>query len=132
MIKKEIIEKACNKDNVFAVVGASNNPSKYGYRIYSDLKSDGYKVYPVNPREESVQGDKAYPDIKSLPEKPDVVDIVTPPGVTEQVVKEAVEQGVGIVWMQPGAQSDAAIKYANDHGLLIVHDSCIMVERRYY
>lgn len=132
MIKRDIIEKACNRKNVFAVVGASNDPSKYGYRIYNDLKSDGYKVYPVNPREEAVQGDKAYPDIKSLPEKPDVIDIVTPPQVTEQVVREAAEQNIKIVWMQPGAQSEAAIKYANEHGLLLVHDSCIMVERRHY
>lgn len=126
----EIIKRAVKKENIFAVVGASNNSSKYGYRIYKDLKDAGYRVYPVNPREEQIQGDKAYPDIGSLPEKPTVVDIVTPPQATENVVKEAVEQKIDIVWMQPGAESKEAIEYAKGHGVSVIYDACIMVERK--
>lgn len=125
-----MIERAVKKDNIIAVVGASNNSSKYGYRIYKDLKNAGYKVYPVNPREERIQGDKAYPDIGSLPEKPNVLNIVTPPQATENVVREAVDKKIDIVWMQPGAESKEAIDYARENGIIVIHNACIMVERK--
>ncbi|NCO65945.1 MAG: CoA-binding protein [Candidatus Aquicultor secundus] len=129
-MEEELIRRAVKKNNIIAVVGASNNPDKYGYKIYEDLKSAGYKVYPVNAREQKVQGDKAYPTISSLPEKPDVVDIVTPPQVTENIVKEAQEQGIDIVWMQPGAESQEAITFCKQSGVKEIHNSCIMVARR--
>lgn len=125
-----LIKRAVKKENIIAVVGASNNSSKYGYRIYKDLKDAGYKLYPVNPREEQIQGDKAYPNIGSLPEKPDVVDIVTPPQATEKVVREAVDQKIDVVWMQPGAESKEAIDYAREHGVSVIHNACIMIERK--
>ncbi len=129
-MENELIKRAVKKDNVIAVVGASNNESKYGYKIYKDLKEAGYRVYPINLKEHEIQGDKAYPDISSLPEKPDVVDIVVPPQVTEKVVEEAVAQGIDIVWMQPGADNQKAIEYAKEHGLNEIHNACIMVARR--
>ncbi len=129
-LEDELVKRAVKKDSVIAVVGASNDENKYGYKIYKDLKEAGYKVYPVNVKEQKIQGDKAYPNIGSLPEKPDVVDIVVPPPVTERVVEEAAAQGIDIVWMQPGAESQKAIKYAKEHGLNEIHDACIMVARR--
>jgi len=126
----ELIKRAVKKENVFAVVGASNNPVKYGYRIYKDLKENGYKVYPINPREAEIQGDKAYPNISALPEKPNVVDIVTSPAVTEKIVEEAVKEKIEIVWMQPGAESEKAIEYAKNNGLGVIHGACIMIERK--
>ncbi len=130
MQEEDIIKKAVKKDNVIAVVGASNNPDKYGYKIYKDLKQGGYRVYPVNAKEQEVQGDKAYPNISSLPEKPDVVDIVTPPQVTEKIVEEAAEQSIDIVWMQPGAESEKAIGSAESKGMKCIHNACIMVARK--
>jgi len=129
-MEDELIKRAVKKENIIAVVGASNNESKYGYKIYRDLKDAGYKVYPVNAKEQEIQGDKAYPNISSLPEKPDVVDIVTPPQVTENIVKEAAEQSIDTVWMQPGAESEKAIGYARDKGLNVIHKACIMVARK--
>ncbi|HEY3374543.1 MAG TPA: CoA-binding protein [Candidatus Aquicultor sp.] len=131
-MNRSTIERACRKGNVIAIVGASNDHGKYGYRVYNDLKNGGYKVYPVNPNEKHIQDDQAYPDVQSLPEKPDVVDIVTPPNVTEKVVKEAVEQGINIIWMQPGSESQAAIEYVENSPSDVVYDTCIMVERRHY
>jgi len=125
-----LIKRAVKKENIIAVVGASNNTSKYGYRIYKDLKGAGYRVYPVNPKEGQIQGDKAYPNISGLPEKPDVVDIVTPPQATEEIVKEAVSQKIDIVWMQPGAESQKAISYARENGVNVIHNACIMIERK--
>ncbi|MBU4180045.1 MAG: CoA-binding protein, partial [Actinobacteria bacterium] len=72
------------ESNVYAVIGVSPDMSKYGYKVYEDLKNGGYTVYAVNPGYDSIYGEKCYPDLKSLPEKPDVVEFVCPPKVTEK------------------------------------------------
>jgi hypothetical protein len=100
-MKKELINKFLDKTNTFAVVGASRNPDKYGHQVYKDLKGAGYKVYPVNPNAKEVLGDKCYPDLKDLPTKPDVVNVVVPPKVTEKIVRTCKMLGITKVWMQP-------------------------------
>jgi len=119
-----------DKKNVIAVVGASRDPEKYGHRVYKDLKQAGYKVYPVNPNTDEVLGDKCYPNLKSLPQKPDVVDIVVQPSITEQIVQECMQLGITMVWMQPGSESEKAIKFCNENNIQVVHGECIMVQRR--
>jgi len=119
-----------DKNNIIAVVGASRNPEKYGHRVYVDLKQAGYKVYPVNPNADDVLGDKCFPSLTSLPRKPDVVNLVVPPPVTEQTVQECRRLGVTMVWMQPGSESEKAIKYCRENGVQVVHGECIMVQRR--
>ena len=125
-----LITRALDKKNVIAVVGASGNPEKYGHQVYKDLKTAGYRVYPVNPNAKEILGDKVYPDLKSLPAKPDVVNVVVPPEVTEEVVKTCRELGITTVWMQPGSESEEAIKFCEANGIDIIYGVCIMVERR--
>jgi predicted CoA-binding protein len=127
---EEKIRAFLDKHNVFAVVGASRDPQKYGHQVYRDLKSAGYKVYPVNPSAQEVLGDRCYPDLKELPEKPDVVVTVVPPQVTEQVVRACKELGIRRVWMQPGSESEVAVKYCKENGLEVIYNMCIMVERK--
>jgi predicted CoA-binding protein len=79
-----------------------------------------------------VEGDKAYPTLADLPVRPEVVDLVVPPSVTEQVVREAHELGLTRIWMQPGAESQAAIDYCLDHGLQVVYDACAMAHKQYW
>ena len=67
---------------VWAVVGASRDPERYGYKIFRTLLDAGYRVYPVNPSADEIAGQRAYPSLAALPEKPDVVDTVVPPAVT--------------------------------------------------
>lgn len=129
MEKTKLIKIFLNRGNVFAVVGVSRNPGKYGHKVYRDLREGGYKVYPVNPGEEEVLGDKCYPSLKDLPEKPDVVDIVVNPEVTEKVVKECRKLGVRKVWMQPGSESNRAIEFCRQAGIEVLHGVCIMIER---
>jgi predicted CoA-binding protein len=83
-----------NKKNVFAVVGASCDPRKYGYQVYKDLKNAGYEVYPVNPNAQEILGDKYYPSLEKLPVKPDVVDVVVPPKVTEHTVETCIDRSI--------------------------------------
>jgi predicted CoA-binding protein len=126
---EELIRAFLNKKNIFAVVGASRDPKKYGYQVYKDLKNAGYEVYAVNPNAEEILGDKCYPNLENLPVKPDVVDVVVPPKVTEEVVKACKGLGITRVWMQPGSESEKAIKFCEENGIDAVYGVCVMIER---
>ena len=126
---EELIRAFLNKKNIFAVVGASRDPKKYGHQVYKDLKNAGYEVYAVNPNAEEILGDKSYPNLENLPIKPEVVDVVVPPKVTEEVVKACKGLGITRVWMQPGSESEKAIKFCEKNGIDVVYGVCVMIER---
>lgn len=127
----DLINCFLNTENVFAVVGASRDPEKYGHQVYKDLLNAGYRVYCVNPNADAVLGNKCFPNLEVLPQKPDVVDIVVPPKITEQIVKVCKKLGITKVWMQPGSESEAAIRFCEENSMDVVHGVCIMVERRH-
>jgi len=129
-MNSELIKSFLNKDNVFAVVGASRDPEKYGHQVYRDLLNAGYRVYCVNPNASEVSGNKCFPGLEVLPIKPDVVDIVVPPKITERIVKICKKLGITKVWMQPGSESEAAIRFCEENSIDVVHGVCVMVERR--
>jgi len=117
------------RERVWAVVGASNARHKFGNRIYRTLRDAGYRVYAVNRTAASVEGDAAYARLVDLPEPPTVVDLVIPPGAgTLDVVRDARAAGARAVWFQPGAEDEAAMRWAESKGLAVVTD-CIL--RRY-
>lgn len=126
---EEYIKAAVN-NRIWAIVGATNDSTKFGNKIFKNMRSAGYTVYPVNPRAQTVEGEKAYPDLASLPEKPQVVDIVIPPSLVSPVLEEAAKLGIELVWMQPGAESEAAISKANELGLKAIYNACAMIEKR--
>ena len=111
----------------FAVVGATNNPEKYGNQIVKNLKSRGYEVYPVNPKLKEVEGVTCYPAIADIPVKIDIVDFVVPPGVTETILKQCLELGLDRIWLQPGSESEAAIEFCNENNMKVVHSVCVMM-----
>jgi len=111
-----------------AVVGASTDRDKYGNKVLRCYVQNGRPVYPINPRAPEVEGLKTYPDLASLPEPVHGISVITPPAVTEQIVEEAARAGVGHVWMQPGAESPAAIERGEALGLNVIGgDACILV-----
>ncbi len=112
---------------VWAVVGASNNRAKYGNRIYLKLKESGYRVYPVNRRERTIEGDTAYKSLLALPEPPAVVNMVVPPMEAPAVVEQAAAAGAQAVWFQPGAENASASRWAKEHGLDVI-EACILVQ----
>jgi len=130
VLEPSIIAEFIDKKNVIAVVGASRNPEKYGHKVYKDLKEAGYKVYPVNPNASEILGDKCYPNLESLPERPDVVTVVVPPRVTEKIVKACKDLGIWRVWMQPGSESEKAITFCRENGIKVIHGVCIMIQRK--
>jgi predicted CoA-binding protein len=113
--------------HVWAVVGASQDRSKFGNRVFRSLRDAGYTVYAVNPKGGELEGTKVYPSLADLPQLPEVIDLVVPPSVTEQVVKEAHRLGLTRIWMQPGAESEAAITYCHEQGIQVVDGACAMV-----
>jgi uncharacterized protein len=129
-VDEELIRQFLEKSNVFAVVGASRDPMKYGHKIYKDLRNAGYTVYPVNPSADEILGDKCYANLESLPETPQVVDLVVPPKVTNEVVKECKKLGINKVWMQPGSESEMALDFCRKNTIDVVYGVCVMVERR--
>jgi hypothetical protein len=110
-----------------AVVGVSRAGKKFGNMAYKDLKAKGYRLFPINPNAEVIEGDRCYPNLKSLPEPVGGVLIVVPPPETERVVREAAAAGIRRVWMQQGAESEAAIRFCQEHGLSVVHGECILM-----
>jgi predicted CoA-binding protein len=118
-----------NKNFLYAVVGASNNEEKYVYRVFKDLLDAEYKVLPINPTEKEILGEKVYATLSEVKEKIDVVIFVTQPKVTEKVLEEVKILGIKNVWLQPGAQSDAAIEFCKKNTIECIHDACIMIQR---
>ena len=123
----DITEHLESADTVIAVVGATDTPWKYGGKIYRDLKAKGFRVRAVNPNRNSVDGDPAYPDLASVPDEIDIVDVVVPPDVGEHIVVDAAELGLAHIWFQPGAESQRVIERAEAAGLDVTHHQCIMV-----
>ena len=111
----------------FAVIGATDNPEKYGNQIFKNLRSRGYEVYPVNPNLEELDGVKCYPSLADIPVKVDVVDFVVPPEVTEVTLQRCNQLGLNRIWLQPGSESEAAIAYCHENSLKVVHDVCVML-----
>lgn len=112
------------------MIGASRNPEKYGYKIFRGLRSAGYIVYGVNPKGGEIEDQRLYPSLADLPEKPAVVDIVVPPKVTEEIVRQCVKLGLGRVWMQPGSESEEAIRFCQEKDIKVVHGVCAMIRKR--
>ena len=117
----------------FAVVGASVDRSKYGNKVLRCYQQHGKEVYPINPRADEVEGLRAYPSLGSLPVKPKAISVITPPAITEQVAREAAAAGVTHIWMQPGAESEAAVRTAESLGMsVIAGGACILVVLGYH
>lgn len=122
-------EEAMLEMKVWAVVGANDNPDKFGNRIYKKLKARGYKVYPVNPNYEAVDGDRCYPKLSELPELPEVIDMVVSPKRGKAVIEEAAQLGVKNVWLQPGTYDEELLQMIKDRGLIGVQ-ACVLVALR--
>jgi uncharacterized protein len=117
------------RSGTWAVVGASEDRSKFGNITFRELQRRGKKVYPVNPRANEVEGETVYPSLTELPEHVDCALIVVPPKQSENVVRQADEAGIDSVWFQPGAESIAALAYCEAHGMTAISGHCILMTK---
>lgn len=110
-----------------ALVGASRDPKAFSSMASKELRAKGFRVIPVNPNADTIMGERCYPSLADLPERVDAALIMTPPGQTEAVVRDAAAAGIKQVWMQQGAESAAAIQFCQENGISAVHGECILM-----
>jgi predicted CoA-binding protein len=123
---KEILLSA----RTIASVGLSSNQEKESYWIVSYLKDQGYRILPVNPTATEILGEKSYPDLSSIPEKVDVVQVFRKPEDVPPVVDEAIKIGAKVVWMQEGVRHEEAAQKARAAGLQVIMDACMRATHR--
>lgn len=114
---------------VWAVVGVTQNPKKYGYRLYHKLKNNGYRVYAVNPLVDVIGEDKCYRDLSSLPEIPEVVNMVVSPQRGRAIIEEAAGLGIKYAWFQPGSYDEDLLKRVEELGMKSVQ-ACILISAK--
>ena len=110
-----------------AVVGASNERDKFGNLACRELKIRGFRVYPVNPHENEICGERCYHTINELGDLTERLLIVLPPDITRKLVRDLNPEIVPYVWMQNGAQSSEAIKVCHAKGIGTIHGQCILM-----
>ena len=110
-----------------AIVWASNDRSKYWNKILRDLNSKGYKVFPVNPKEDLIEWIKCIPSLEKLPKDIEVINIVTPPAITLEILKKAESLWMKNVWCQPWSTDDICKEFLESKWFKYIADSCIMI-----
>ncbi len=113
---------------IWAVVGATDNPAKFGNKIYKKLKAFGYEVYAVNPVYKTVDGDTCYPNLADVPVKVDCVNVVVSPDKSVLVLENVKALGIDNIWFQPGTYTPEIIEASEVAGLNTVYMSCVLVE----
>lgn len=129
-VNDDALRKTLIDSRTIATVGFSNNPKKPGYYVPQYMMDKGYRVIPVNPSIQEILGQKAYPDLLSIPEPVDMVQIFRAPSEVPAVVEQAIQIGAKVIWMQIGAVNPEAGQRASDAGLAVVMDRCLMIEHK--
>lgn len=124
----KVIRDLLANAKTIALVGLSTEKTKASNMVASYLQDEGYRVIPVNPRATEILGEKCYPDLKSIPDKVDIVDIFRPPSEAPAIVDEAIAIGAKAVWMQLRIIDLAAADRALAAGLSVVVDKCMKME----
>jgi predicted CoA-binding protein len=124
------LDKILQESENIAVVGLSNHTDRPAYDIARYLQRNGYRIIPVNPNETSVLGEKAYPDLLSVPERIDIVDIFRRPEYVPEIVQQAIARNAKVVWMQPGAENYDAAEAAEAAGLVAIVGMCLRVQHK--
>ena len=122
------VELQLSESKTIAVVGMSPRPDRPSHYVAKYLMEQGYKVIPVNPAVEEVLGMKSYPDIVSIPERVDMVDIFRRSSQVPPIVEDAIEAGAKFIWMQDGVAHEGAAAKARAAGMSVVMDNCTLRE----
>lgn len=123
-------EEILRQARTVAVVGLSPREDRPSHEVARYLKEQGYRIVPVNPQAAEVLGERSYPDLRSVPEPVDVVDIFRRPEDVGPIVDDAVAIHAKAVWMQEGIVNEAAAAIARQSGLGVVMDRCMLKEHR--
>lgn len=125
---REVMKEMLNTARTIAVVGLSDNPERTSNRVSRYMQERGFRIIPVNPTITEALGEKAYPSLKDIPEKIDIVNIFRRSNDVPPVVDDAIAIKARGIWMQEGIVNEPAAEKAKAAGLKVVMDRCIMVE----
>jgi uncharacterized protein len=126
----DVVAQILRGTKTIAVVGLSSNPMRASHEVAEYLKNAGYRIIPVNPNETEVLGEKAYARLEDVPEPVDIVDVFRRAEEVPGVAESAIRIGAKVLWMQLGIENAGAAEKARAAGLVVVEDSCLMVEHR--
>lgn len=126
----ETIDNILHTCRTIAVVGLSSKTTRAGYYVPAYIQRQGYRIIPVNPGLSEALGEKAYPDLKSIPEPVDLVLLFRRSEAVPPFIDDAIQIGAKAVWMQQGIIHIGASEKAQEAGLMVVMNACIMVEHR--
>ncbi|HJO63099.1 MAG: CoA-binding protein [Desulfobacterales bacterium] len=119
---KDLVDVQLRNTKTIAVVGLSDNPDRDSYRVSRYMQNHGYRIIPVNPTIEETLGERSYPDLKSIPEPIDMVNLFRRSELVPPVVDEAIEVGVKYIWMQDGVINPESAAKAEAAGILVIMD----------
>ncbi|HEY0984167.1 MULTISPECIES: CoA-binding protein [unclassified Schlesneria] len=123
-----VIREILSEAKTIAIVGLSAERQKASYFVATYLQREGYRVIPVNPRGGTILGETVYPDLLSIPEKVDLVDVFRPAGELPTIVDQAISIGAKYVWTQLRIIQFEAAEKGRAHGLKVVMDKCVKME----
>lgn len=115
-----------DKEFNYAVIGATQNINKYGYKVLMDFRNKGFQAVPINPKYEEIEGIKCYPSLLDLDDRPDVVIVVTQPEVSLKIVDECANLQLDKIWFQPGAADEEVLQACQKQGINCITEECIM------
>ena len=113
-----------------AVVGLSSKRYRPSYGVSEYMKRSGYRIIPINPHEAEILGERSYADLDSVPEPVDIVDIFRRSEFVPEIVEAAIRKGVKAIWMQEGVFHEAAARRAEEAGIIVAMDRCILKDHR--
>ncbi|MBI4673019.1 MAG: CoA-binding protein [Chloroflexi bacterium] len=125
------LAKILREAETIAVVGLSNRTDRPAYGVAQYLQRNGYRIIPVNPHETEVLGEKAYPELASVPGRVDIVDIFRRPEYVPEIVRQAIAKNVQVVWMQPGTENYDAAEQAEAAGIKTIVGMCLRVQHKH-
>jgi predicted CoA-binding protein len=126
--KDSSIDEVLASAKIIAVVGLSSNPHRASFRVSQTLEASGYRIFPVNPNETEVLGEKSYARLEDVPEKIDIVDIFRRSEFVPAIVDAAIRIGARAIWMQEGVENVTSAERARRAGLFVIMDNCIAKE----
>ena len=118
------------RSHTIAVVGLSNSPLRPSHGVSAYMQTHGYRIIPVNPQIHGSLGEKAYASLLDVKEKIDIVNIFRRPSCVEEVVDQAIQMKVPVIWMQEGVVHEKAAQKARQAGIFVIMDTCILKEHR--
>ncbi|MFC2115019.1 CoA-binding protein [Bacteroidota bacterium] len=110
-----------------AIAGVSRNPKKFGRHVYEHLKEHGYKLYPVNPNMEDLDGEVCYKSISDLPGEVDRIYIVTPQKETAESVRQSIDKGIRKIWIQQRSETPETLELMKDQDIDLIYKKCILM-----